>query len=69
MFFAILLIILVLQIIFITLGGRALDCYIYNGLTLEHWLICILFGIGGNVVNLLIKPIPEEKLLFCKKKV
>jgi len=71
MFFAILFIIMGLQIIFITFGGRALDCYNNYGLTIEHWGICILFGIGGNIVNLFIKLINEE-IFLCgpfKKKV
>jgi len=62
LFFAIVILILFLQVIFVTFGGRAFDVYLFNGLTVEHWFMCIAFGCGGLIVSVLVKFIKEDKL-------
>eukprot|EP00825_Cyclidium_porcatum_P012970 TRINITY_DN1678_c0_g1_i19.p3 TRINITY_DN1678_c0_g1~~TRINITY_DN1678_c0_g1_i19.p3 ORF type:complete len:137 (+),score=20.18 TRINITY_DN1678_c0_g1_i19:169-579(+) len=63
LFFIIMLIILIFQIIFVTFGGRALDCYDTHGLTIQQWLICIGFGIIGIFVSFIAKFFDEHKVI------
>ena len=59
LFFLIIAIILVGQIILVTFAGIAFSCYSYYGLTIEQWLICVGFGMIGLVVSFLIKFVPD----------
>lgn len=63
LFFVIIFIILGLQIILVTFGGRALDCYSNFGLKIEQWLICIGLGSIGLIVALIAKFFNESKIL------
>jgi Ca2+ transporting ATPase len=64
MFIGIVLMITILQAIIVTFGGIAFSCYTYYGLQLPQWLICIAFGFGGWLVSVLLKFIPEDKVLI-----
>jgi hypothetical protein len=51
------------QALIVTFGGFAFNCYSYYGLTGDQWGICIAFGIFGNILNLFIKLVDEEKFI------
>ena len=58
-----------LQILLISFTGSAFHVY-PNGLSIEQWLICVAFGAGSLLVNLLLKIryIPEPNLTELEKK-
>lgn len=43
MFLVIIMVIVVLQIILVTFGSIAFGVYRFYGLTIYHWLICVVF--------------------------
>ena len=57
MFLFVLIITLIVQIIFIEIGGKALRC---ATLTFKQHLICIVIGMGGLLVAVIIKNLPED---------
>lgn len=64
LFIIIVIIIFILQIIIVTIGNVAFRCRPW-GLGFIGWGISLAFGIGGLIVNIFLKIIPEDKL--CPK--
>eukprot|EP01017_Pseudomicrothorax_dubius_P006928 TRINITY_DN12073_c0_g1_i1.p1 TRINITY_DN12073_c0_g1~~TRINITY_DN12073_c0_g1_i1.p1 ORF type:complete len:126 (+),score=18.36 TRINITY_DN12073_c0_g1_i1:331-708(+) len=52
---------LIIHVIIVEFGGRVFGCH-FEGLNLEQWLICLGFGIFGNLLAFLLKRIPEKKI-------
>ena len=63
MFLFVLITTVIVQIIFIEIGGKALRC---APLTLNQHLICIVIGMGGLLVAVIVKNLPEDLLSNIK---
>ena len=65
MFLTIIASIVVLQIIIVTFGSLAFGVYRFYGLTIQHWMISVAFGVFGLVINMLLKTINESKMCMA----
>ena len=68
MFLIIVATIVVLQILLVTFGSKAMGVYSYYGLTIQQWLISLAIGSISLIVGAIAKLIPEGKLCISMGK-
>lgn len=65
LFIILIIIIGVLQVVFITFGGRAIGCVSF-GLDKEGWVISLIIGAISLPTSMVLKALPEEALCPCQ---